>query len=144
VLLGDVEHLYAVASHAPRTAFPDADVDDVTTASLRFATGAVGSLSATSLLHAKHRAGLELFCEGRRLELDETVLVVDDGAGPKIEATDHGEAKQRVDRAFIDAVQGHGDDVRAPYAVALSSHRLSCAIARSARERVPLDVIAAP
>jgi hypothetical protein len=37
-----------------------------------------------------------------------------------------------VDRAFIDAVRGIGDDVRVPYAEALQTHRLACALALSA------------
>ncbi|MCW2999268.1 MAG: putative oxidoreductase [Solirubrobacterales bacterium] len=141
-LVGDVDQVYAIASHAPREALPDADIDDVTSATLRFAGGAVGSLTATSLLRAKHRAGLELFCDGRRLELTETALVVEDGQVLKT-PEDPWVAKRRVDRAFVDAVQGHGDDVRAAYGVALRTHRVACAIARSALDGTPVDLAGA-
>jgi predicted dehydrogenase len=40
-------------------------------------------------------------------------------------------ARVAVDRAFIDAVRGLGDDVRVPYAEALRTHRLALAITRS-------------
>jgi myo-inositol 2-dehydrogenase/D-chiro-inositol 1-dehydrogenase len=142
-LVGDVEEVYAVAARTAREAFPDADVDAVTAATLRFAGGAVGSLAATSLLPAKQRAGLELLCEGRRLEVSETALVVQDGALDEAPEDPWG-AKRRVDRAFVDALQGRADDVRAPYAVALRTHRVACAIARSARDGVPVTVPAAP
>jgi predicted dehydrogenase len=136
-LVGDVGEVYAVASWAPRARFPDADVDDVTAATLRFAGGAIGSLAATSLLPGKQRAGVELLCDGARLALSETGLVVADG-----EVVEHAEdpwlAKRRVDRAFVDAVQGRGDDVRAPYAAALATHRVACAIADSARDGAPV------
>jgi predicted dehydrogenase len=49
-------------------------------------------------------------------------------------------AKRRVDRAFVDAVQGRGDDVRAPYAVALRAHRLACAVAQSVRDGAPVHL----
>jgi predicted dehydrogenase len=52
-------------------------------------------------------------------------------------------AKRRVDRAFVDAVQGHGDDVRAAYGVALRTHRVACAIARSALDGTPVDLAGA-
>jgi myo-inositol 2-dehydrogenase/D-chiro-inositol 1-dehydrogenase len=140
-LVGEVEHVYAVASQAPREQFPDADIDDVISATLHFAGGAVGSLTATSLLQGKHRAGLELLCEGRRLELSETSLIVEDGRRQE-SAEDPWAAKRRVDRAFVDAVQGRGDDVRAPYAVALRTHRVACAITRSARDGTPVTLTA--
>jgi predicted dehydrogenase len=141
-LVGDVEHVYAMGARTERPAFPEADVDDVTAAALRFAGGAVGSLSATALLPAKARAGLELVADGLRLELTETALRVQDAAGEAVHE-DAGEAKVRVDRAFVDALRGTGDDVRAPYATALRTHRVACALAESARLGAPVDVPAA-
>jgi myo-inositol 2-dehydrogenase / D-chiro-inositol 1-dehydrogenase len=133
-LLGDVEHVYSVAARTGRADGPEADIDDVSAAALRFASGAVGSVASTCLLNSRHRAGLELFCDGRRLELTDTQLVVDDGDGPVVHA-EAGEAKRRVDRAFIDVVQGRDDDVRAPYGEALRTQRLAWALTRSAREQ---------
>lgn len=141
-LLGDVEHVYALAARTDRPDFPDADVDDVSSATLRFASGAVGSVAATCLLAGKHRAGLELFCDGRRLALTETELVVDDGDGP-VTHPDPGEAKRRVDADFVAAVRGEANAIRAPYPVALRTHRVACALAESARTRRPLDLAAA-
>ena len=43
-----------------------------------------------------------------------------------------------MDRAFVDAVRGIGDDVRAPYAEALRTHRLACALAASAATGQPV------
>ncbi len=138
-LIGPVDRVYALGARTERPADPDADVDDVTSAVLRFAGGAVGSLAATSLLPAKARAGLELVADGLRLELTETELAVHDASGPEVHE-ESGEAKTRVDRAFVDAVRGEGDDVRAPYATALRTHRVACALARSAQDGVPIDL----
>jgi predicted dehydrogenase len=64
---------------------------------------------------------------------------VQDAAGQEVHE-DGGEAKVRVDRAFVDAVRGEGDDVRAPYAAALRTHRVACALAESARRGAPVDL----
>ena len=45
-----------------------------------------------------------------------------------------------VDRAFIGAVRGEPTGVVVSYPEALRTHRLACAIDRSARSRVPVRV----
>lgn len=135
-LLGDVVEVHAFGARTPRPAFPEADVDDVSSATLRFASGAVGSLVSTSLLAAKHRAGVEILGDGYVLALteDELVLELGDGAAPLVVRA-AGDAKRRVDRDFVDAVRS-GDPAKplAPYASALRTHRLGCELARSALE----------
>jgi predicted dehydrogenase len=130
-LVGEVTHVHAVGARMPRPAFPDADVDDVSAASLRFSTGAVGTVAATCLLGRLHRAGVHLFAEGLALELTETELVVASDGGEEVYRAD-GDARGRPDRDFVDAVKGGPDRVRVPYAEALRTHRLACALAESA------------
>lgn len=137
-LVGEVDEVHAVGSRSAREI--PGDVNDVTAATLRFAGGAVGSLAASSLLPAKHRAGLELVADGLRLVITETSLAVHDADGEATHSIDPDEAKRRVDRAFVDAVQGRGDDVRAPYEVALRTHRVACALARSAAGAATVDL----
>jgi predicted dehydrogenase len=92
-----------------------ADVDGATAASLRFASGAVGTLAATCVLGWKERAGLEIYADGLALAITETGLVVRDADGPRTVDSDPESARIAVDRAFIDAVRGDGDDIRVPY-----------------------------
>jgi predicted dehydrogenase len=49
-----------------------------------------------------------------------------------------------VDRAFVDAVRGIGNDVRVPYAEALRTHRLACALAASAATGKPARLVDDP
>jgi predicted dehydrogenase len=143
VLLGEAVEVYAAgALREPDRAssvgtVPRGDVDDATAATIRFASGAVATLAATSLLLAKHRAALHTFSEGLVLELTESTLTVDDG-----ERRDVVEAAQDprvvVDREFIAAVRGERESTRAPYEEALQSHRLACAVAESARRCEPV------
>lgn len=141
VLVGEVAVVQASAGrfgHAGPADDPDV-VDDATVALLRFASGAVATVSATCLAARKHRAGIELVASGLALELTEERLVTADR-----EWRPGTDARQAVDRAFLDAL--HADDptlVGADYAEALRTHAVGCAIATAARtgEPVRLDPV---
>ena len=79
LLVGEVDIVYAVGARSERPAFPHADVNDVSVATLHFASGALGTVSSTCLLSGPHRVGLHLFCEGMALELSRFELVVENG-----------------------------------------------------------------
>ncbi|MCW2911919.1 MAG: oxidoreductase domain protein [Actinomycetia bacterium] len=131
---GEVDEVVAMGDGRPPNV-PGADVDGATGAVLRFRDGALGTLSTTCLLGWKQRAGLELVADGLWLSVGEDGLVIrEDGANPvgEVVAADPAAARVAVDRAFIDAVRGTGDDVRVPYPEALRTHRLACALAASA------------
>jgi predicted dehydrogenase len=133
LLVGEVTGVHAMADRAPPPGTVGSDVDGATVASLRFTGGAVGTLAATCRLSWKHRAGLEVYADGLAVTLAEDLVEVRDGtAGPRIRRVDPDLAKRAADRAFVDAVLGRADDVRTPYAEALRTHRLACAIAESA------------
>jgi predicted dehydrogenase len=137
-LVGEVTQVSAIGTRVhPATA--DADIDQVAVATLRFASGAIGTLASTSLLDWHDHMGVRLVGEGLSIELTEADLVVRTGDGlARWPAT--GDARTTTDRDFLDTVS-HGDDrVRAPYAEALRTHRLACAVARSAVEGRPVDV----
>jgi myo-inositol 2-dehydrogenase/D-chiro-inositol 1-dehydrogenase len=131
LLAGEVSQVYTVGDVDPPP-IADADVDGATAATLRFTSGAVGAFTTTCVLGWKHRAGLEVYADRLALSLGEEGLVVrDDDREYRVPGDPDG-ARTAVDRAFIDAVRGVGDDVRAPYAEALRTHRLACAVAESA------------
>jgi predicted dehydrogenase len=145
-LLGEAVEVYAAGVRQPaeaagpgagsRAAAPgaadDGDVDDATAATVRFASGAVATLAATSVLAAKHRAALHTVSRGLYLELSEDGLTTFDGTS-RSEQKCTEDPRIAVDREFIEAVRGEREATRAPYAEALRSHRLACAIAESAR-----------
>ena len=139
VFAGEVAEVFAMGNGQP-PAVPGADVDGVTTATLRFRSGALGTLSTTCLLGWKQRAALEVVAEGLWLSVGEDGLAIrESGADPveELVAADPAAARVAVDRAFVDAVRGVGNDVRAPYAEALRTHRLACALASSAATGQP-------
>ncbi|MEV1146594.1 Gfo/Idh/MocA family oxidoreductase, partial [Micromonospora sp. NPDC049799] len=82
LLAGEVAEVTAYGDGTPPPV-DGADIDSVTTAALRFAGGAVGTLSAACVLGWKHRAGLEILADGLALSLAEEGLVVRDAAGER-------------------------------------------------------------
>ncbi len=133
LLVGEVTRMYAAGAKTERPAFPDADVSDVSVATLHFASGALGTISSTCLLQGPHRIGLHLFCEGMVIEMSEFELMVDAGQGRPIRKA-QGDPFAREDRDFVDAVRGEADRIRVPYAEAIKTHRLATTAARAARE----------
>jgi predicted dehydrogenase len=130
-LAGEVAEVYAVGSGTPPPV-DGADVDNATAATLRFASGAVGTLATTCALGWKHRAGVEVYADDLALSIGQDGLTVRDSSGEQHVPGDPDAAREAVDRAFIDAVRSIDDDVRVPYAEALRTHHLACAIAASA------------
>ena len=144
LLVGEVRVVYALGAPMDWAAYPGADIDGASVASLRFDGGAVGSVSSTCLLDRLHRAGLHLIAEGMAIELSERELAVEGGGRQRTVRAAGGDARSRPDRDFLDAVRGRANRVRAPYEEALRTHRLACAVARSAQEGRPVELPGGP
>ena len=137
-LAGEMEATAATGRRVPRSAYPSSDILDVTETAVRFASGAIGSFSTTSLLAAAHRVELETISDGMALTLAvlDHRLVVRRGtetttlAPPSVFDTPY----ELQNRAFIDAVQGKPNRIRSPYDDALLTHHLTLAASRLANE----------
>jgi predicted dehydrogenase len=133
VLAGEIIEVYAQADAEPVA--PGADVDGATAATLRFVSGAVGTLATTCRLGWKQRAGLEVYSDGLALAVTEEELTARDAHGDVTrEVVDPDDARRAVDRAFVEAVLGDRNAVLVPYEEALRTHRVACALAASAIE----------
>ncbi|RIK41854.1 MAG: hypothetical protein DCC55_10605 [Chloroflexi bacterium] len=139
LLVGEVDEVYAVGGKLHRSHLPDADIYDATAVTLRFASGAVGTMASTCLLNWPHRIGLHLFCEGMAIELSEFEIMIDVGRGRPTRRAE-GDPFVREDRAFIDAVQGKPNRIRASYGEALKTHRVTTAANQSAHERRVIEL----
>jgi predicted dehydrogenase len=133
-LAGNVTEVHAYAE----AALPAADISAVSVATLRFASGAVGTVASTCLLPRLHRAGVHIVADGLSLELTETQLLVENGR--REVWTADADARPRPDRDFIAAVRGGEDRIRVPWPEAYRTHLVACAITRSADEGRPLPV----
>lgn len=131
-LVGDVTSVYGLAGHTSRPDFAGLDVPTVSTASLKFASGAVANFSATCLLRWGHRVGLHLFGDGIAMELSDHDIMIDVGAGRPVRHA-QGDPVWREDRDFIDAVRGETNRIRCSYGEALKTQRVALAIGQSVR-----------
>jgi predicted dehydrogenase len=135
-LVGEAEPIASAGRPVARPAFPDSDILDVTQTSLRFASGAIGSISTTCLLDGGQKVGLETVSDGMAMALEilDPRLVVQ--LGPETTTyrprSSFDTPYERQDRAFIDAVRGKPNRIRSPYDDALLTHRLTMAASRLA------------
>jgi predicted dehydrogenase len=138
-LAGEVAEVHAFGARGTAAGLPGADVDEVTVGSLRFEGGALGSVASTCLLRRLHRAGVEVVADGMWLSLSESELLVEvDGERSRWKA--ERDARPYPDRDFVEAVRGGPDRIRVPWQEAYRTHRLACALTRSAEEGRPVEL----
>jgi predicted dehydrogenase len=130
VLVGEVASVFAVGARVGLIG-PEGDVDEATAAVLRFAGGAVGSLAATCLADRTRETTLEIVAAGVTVALSETELAIHDAGGTRRLAPTV-DARVEVDREFVAVVRGEVPFATVPYAEALHTHRVACAVAASA------------
>src|SRR5215210_1608679 len=141
LLAGEVDEVLGASA---ASSFPDRDVPDATAAVLRFAGGAVGTVSTSCVLPAPTAAGVDVAADGLALSLTETTLrmTARDGCTHSVEPV--VDARTAVDRAFVDLLT---TGVAAPglvdVAEALRTHRLAWAIAEATRTGSTIRVAAA-
>jgi myo-inositol 2-dehydrogenase / D-chiro-inositol 1-dehydrogenase len=132
-LLGEAVVTGGLAARHDRPSYPDADIDSVSAALLKFAAGPVGVFSATCLLAGSADVRLQLICEGIAINITLNQITCDYGH-------ERHEFKTRVNsylnqnRAFIEAVRQQNPSlVYCTYADALETHRLCQDIAERSR-----------
>ena len=135
LLLGEGQVLAAASSRHPRPEFPDADVDDVATAVVRFPGGALGSFTSSCLMPSAD-VGFDLISESRR----STIRLADTPDGPSWTLTLEDENATTIRtpardpyevqaEAFLDAVRDRDPGrVLSSYADALLTDRLTRAV----------------
>lgn len=148
VLVGEVTTVHAVSAGP----VPGGSVDAATAAVLTFANGAVGTVTTSCVLDGKHRAGVEIVADGLVLGVGEDWLEV----GGRRREFDPWTARVAADRAFVDALRGTTTPASRRFSAgesspsallalpdhgeALRTHRLACALARSAATGEPVTV----
>lgn len=132
-LVGEATVLHAVADRPPRPRHRDLDVASVSSAMLRFASGALGTVTATCILGASARVELQLMREGELITVTQGSMTYDDGRERR-EVHAGGDPVAAEDRAFLGAVRaGDPTAVVCTYADALGTHRLAHDVADAAR-----------
>jgi myo-inositol 2-dehydrogenase / D-chiro-inositol 1-dehydrogenase len=130
VLAGEVEEVVGAA--APSTA-EGRDVPDATAAVLRFASGAVGTVSTSCVLPGPTAAGVEVVAGEMWMDLTETALRTRTAEGEQVSVPEV-DGRRAVDRAFVDVLSGRpASSGLVDVAEALRTHQLAVAVAEAAR-----------
>lgn len=139
-LVGEATRVRGIAARAPRPSH-GGTVAEVSSASVEFASGAIGTFNSTCILaRGGHHVGLNLYADGLALEITPTSLVIDTG-GQRRELRAEGDPIAREGMAFLAAVRsGDASGIRSTYADALRTHRLTTLAAESARTGAVLAV----
>jgi len=138
-LIGPVVSVAGYAGHLQRDGFPGLDVATSSSASLRFASGAVGSLVSTCVLRWTHRVAVHVFADGLAIELTDHDIMVDRGQGRPVRQA-QGDPVWLEDRDFINAVKGGANHIRCSYADALATHSLACSVTEALRSGRQIDI----
>jgi predicted dehydrogenase/glycosyltransferase involved in cell wall biosynthesis/threonine dehydrogenase-like Zn-dependent dehydrogenase len=138
-LLGEVTDVYGRVGFKERSDYPGLDVPAVTTASLTFESGVLGTIASTCVLGWNHKVGLNIFADRLAIELTDHDIMVDVGAGRPTRRSE-GDPVWRQDRDFIDAIRGEENYIRCDYADAMATHRVALSVAASAKSGKPIKL----
>jgi myo-inositol 2-dehydrogenase/D-chiro-inositol 1-dehydrogenase len=123
LLVGEARVVAAGAGAFERGDAEGCDVASVSSASLLYDSGALGSFTATSLLGRTAEVGLRLICEGLQVEVNREGVVYDDGRERR-EVRLASDPFVSIDRAFLRAARaGEPGLVHSSYQDALLTHR---------------------
>ena len=157
-LLGEATVVAATADRHGHPDHPEMTVPDVSTALLRYDTGAVGAFTATCILGGTSAQEVRLFADQLAITVRQQGVLYEDARTKAVTATD-GFTGSRLwgvtatryvptgndpfrdeDLAFLDAVR-HGDASRlfSSYQDAVRTHRLTCAIREAGGGFAPTD-----
>ena len=139
LLVGEIETVYAMGRRF-NSAGVELDIDRVSIATVEFAGGAVGTFSSTSILNGSYHKGLELFAEGRVINLSYQEITIDEGPGKQRKEKVAVDPFVLENRDFLNAVRGQANLIKCDYLEALRTHRVTQATALSIRENRPVKV----
>ena len=133
---GEAEAVYAMQANR---FLKETDCPDANSVSLQFASGAVGSLTATWAYAGdwSNANVLDLLYEGELLNWNPSrVLVQENG-----EWVDKTEPSPTIDEVFVDAVRsGDASSILSPYSDAVKTLAISLAANKSAEENRPITI----
>ena len=129
VLAGEVDEVVGASASSSS---PTRDVPDATAAVLRFASGAVGTVSTSCVLPAPIAAGVDIAADGLAVSLTESSLRMTATEGWTHASEPLVDPREAVDRAFVDLLTtGTAAPGLVDVAEALRTHQLAWAISRA-------------
>jgi len=138
-ICGDVAEVYAAYANRVSQNIPEFDVYDVGTATLKFETGVVGTISNTCILSVPNTVGLHVIAKDLVVEIHGDLKIIEPGHTEVF--TGGSNAMLEENKAFIEAVRtGNTDGIRSTYADALKTLATTLACNESAATGKPVKV----
>jgi myo-inositol 2-dehydrogenase / D-chiro-inositol 1-dehydrogenase len=131
-LCGEVTEVYAAYGRKGLVDIPDLDIYDVSTASIKFESGAVGQISSTCMLQMPYNVGINIIAKDMVLEVHGDLKVIEEGHTEIF--TGGCNSMLEESRAFIHAVKtGDRTQIRSDYEDALKTLAVTLACNESAK-----------
>ncbi len=138
-LCGDIVEVYAAYANRDSNDIPDFNIYDVGTATVKFASGAVGSMSNTCLLGVPYTVGLHVVARDLVVEIHGDLKVIQPGYTQVF--TGGVNAMHEENRAFIRAIKtGDRSGIRSTYKDAVKTLAVTLACNESATIGKPVAV----
>lgn len=138
-LCGDVEEVYAAYATRVMDSVPDFSICDVGTATLKFKSGVVGTISNTCVLSVPYTVGLHVIAKDLVLELHGDLKVIEPGHTEVFSAGVNPMLEENA--AFINAIKtGDKSLIRSDYADAVKTLATTLACNESAETGKPVEV----
>ena len=138
-LCGEITEVYSAYANRASQGIPDFAIDDVGTATLKFASGIVGCMSNTCMLSVPYNVGLHVIAKDMVLEIHGDLKVIEPGH-TEIFSGGTGSMLEE-NRAFIEAVKsGDRSQIRSDYEDAVKTLAVTIACNESARTGRPVTV----
>lgn len=126
-LMGEVTSVYAAASFGLVDDMPNYDVEDASTVSLTFESGAVATILSCCVANQGYGAAMHVITRGMTLKLGGGTLTVEE-PGKTTEYKAQNNPYQFENELFLEAVEtGDASAIRAPYADGVRSLAVSLA-----------------
>jgi len=140
-LVGEIVEVFAYLAHgvAPLP-YPDSDVSEAGVIAMRFANGAVGTITNTCMLNPPGEVALKIYTPDRILEVSWGKLVETE-ADRREEYSSRDNPYLNEDRAFIEAIRtGDASLIRSTYSDGVRTLAVTLAADESARTGKPVSV----
>lgn len=138
-LCGDVREVFAAYANRASRNIPSFDISDVGTATLKFASGVVGTISNTCLLSVPYTVGLHVVTKDLVLEIHGDLKIIEPGHTETY--TGGVNAMLEENKAFINAVKtGDASGIRSTYEDAVKTLAVTLACNQSAETGQPVKV----
>ncbi len=138
-LCGEITEVFAAYANRVSGAVPGFNSYDVGVATLKFANGAVGTISNTSMLNVPYTVGLHVIAQDLVLEIHGDLTVIEPGHREIFTAGVNSILEEN--RAFIYAVRtGDASRIRSTYEDAVNTLAVTLACNESAASGSPVAV----